>query len=214
MSDIEKIEAPAAGVPEEEAHWKPNKTEQEYQMRIENAMRLGMYEDAAALIDELLPLIADPLARTDYADLGARLRRKILDDKNSLPESKKEVAITVEKPQMRFDSIIGMAKIKKQLKEEMDLMLNHREEYLADGLAPSGILMYGAPGIGKSVFAEAAAGQFGFSIIRPDQGELFSEWVGRSEKYIKEMMNAAEKNQPCIIFLDEIDAKIKNRAKM
>ena len=158
MSDIEKIEAPAAGVPEEEAHWKPNKTEQEYQMRIENAMRLGMYEDAAALIDELLPLIADPLARTDYADLGARLRRKILDDKNSLPESKKEVAITVEKPQMRFDSIIGMAKIKKQLKEEMDLMLNHREEYLADGLAPSGILMYGAPGIGKSVFCGGGGG--------------------------------------------------------
>lgn len=132
------------------------------------------------------------------------------------PQAQEEQAfqIKVEKPIVTFKNVIGMNKLKKQLSKEMILMLKNRQGYIKHHLKPSGLLLYGPPGTGKTFLSEALAGQFNASIIKPDLATLFSQWVGETEKNIKKMVMLATQNEPCVIFIDEVDAKMRNRANI
>ena len=142
---------------------------------------------------------------------------RLLQRLTATPAKKPEEAmfdITVETPKVTFKNFIGMKPLKKKLSKEVELMLKNREGYIKHGLKPSGILLYGSPGCGKSFLAESLAGEFGMSIIKPDLAKLFSQWVGETEKNIAKMVMLAAQHQPCMIFLDEVDAKMRNRANI
>jgi len=119
----------------------------------------------------------------------------------------------VEKSTITFKEIIGMEKVKKTLQREITLMINKREMYQYHNLKVSGLLLYGGPGVGKSIFADAISGEYNFSILKPDLASLFSSYVGETPKNIAKLVQTAIAHQPCIIFLDEIDTKIRERSK-
>ena len=130
------------------------------------------------------------------------------------PKEEQQFEITVEKPTITFKNVMGMRTLKKKLSKEIMLMNLSRKAYLKHHLKPSGILLYGAPGTGKTFLIEALAGEFKMNIIKPDLASLFSQWVGETEKNIAKMVMLAAQNQPCIIFIDEVDSKIRNRANI
>jgi SpoVK/Ycf46/Vps4 family AAA+-type ATPase len=69
-----------------------------------------------------------------------------------------------------------------------------------------GLLMYGPPGCGKTFIARAVAGELGAKFISVSLAEILDPYIGNSEKNVHELFQAARRDEPCVIFLDEIDA--------
>ena len=76
---------------------------------------------------------------------------------------------------------------------------------------PKGILLYGPPGCGKTLLARAAATESEANFINIKGPEIFSKWVGESEKAIREIFRKARMASPAIIFLDEVDSIVPRR---
>jgi len=71
---------------------------------------------------------------------------------------------------------------------------------------PRGILLYGPPGTGKTMLAKAIANESNANFLSIKGPEVFSKWVGESEKALRNLFKKAKQSSPSIIFLDEIDA--------
>jgi len=79
---------------------------------------------------------------------------------------------------------------------------------------PSGILLYGPPGCGKTLIAKALAAEAGARFINVPLALLYDKWVGETEKYLDALFSLARKIQPTIIFIDEIDSMTKRRSDL
>ena len=110
-----------------------------------------------------------------------------------------------------FKDVAGIDEEKKELEEIVDF-LKHGEKYLKLGARiPKGVLLVGPPGTGKTLMAKAVAGEAGvpfFSISGSDFVEMF---VGVGASRVRDLFEQAKKHQPCIIFIDEIDAVGRQR---
>ncbi|XP_065324951.1 uncharacterized protein LOC135931638 isoform X1 [Gordionus sp. m RMFG-2023] len=76
---------------------------------------------------------------------------------------------------------------------------------------PKGVLLFGNPGCGKTLITKAIANEIGCPIIILDFSVILDKWYGESEKLVKALFSLAEKIQPCIIFIDEIDCILSTR---
>ena len=110
-----------------------------------------------------------------------------------------------------FKDVAGIDEEKKELEEIVDF-LKHGEKYIKLGAKiPKGVLLVGSPGTGKTLMAKAVAGEAGvpfFSISGSDFVEMF---VGVGASRVRDLFEQAKKHQPCIIFIDEIDAVGRQR---
>ncbi|KAF9375615.1 spermatogenesis associated protein 5 [Podila verticillata] len=121
------------------------------------------------------------------------------------PSAMREVMIEV--PKVLWSDIGGQAEIKQKLKESVEWPLQHPEAFIRMGIRPpKGILLYGPPGCSKTLMAKALATQAGLNFIAVKGPELFSKWVGESEKAVREVFRKARAASPSIVFFDEIDA--------
>ncbi len=85
--------------------------------------------------------------------------------------------------------------------------MKYPEKFLAVGIKPpQGILLYGPPGCSKTMIAKALATESGLNFIAIKGPELFSKYVGDTEKAIREIFRKARLTSPSIVFFDEIDA--------
>lgn len=113
----------------------------------------------------------------------------------------------IKKPRWYWDRIGGLKEVKEHLEEMVSLPLKHPESFKKGNLStPSGVLLWGPPGGGKTVLAEAAARSAGGSYISVKAIEIMSE-----PDEIAEMYRTAEKLAPCVIFINEIDALAPRR---
>ncbi len=115
--------------------------------------------------------------------------------------------IYVEVPELSWDEVGGLEEVKDRLKESIDWPLTKPELFEHFGInAPRGILLFGAPGTGKTLLAKAIATEAEANFITVKGPELFSKWVGESEKAIREVFKKAGQASPSIIFLDEFES--------
>ena len=115
--------------------------------------------------------------------------------------------VFVEVPEVRWSDIGGLDDVKQQLREAVEWPLRHQDIFEKMGIRPpKGILLYGPPGVGKTLLAKAAATESGANFIAVNGPEILSKWVGESERAIREIFRKARTVAPAIIFLDEIDS--------
>lgn len=113
----------------------------------------------------------------------------------------------MEVPKTLWADIGGSENIKFQVRQCVEWPLKYPEKFLAVGIKPpQGILLYGPPGCSKTMIAKALATESGLNFIAVKGPELFSKYVGDTEKAIREIFRKARLSQPSIIFFDEIDA--------
>ena len=126
------------------------------------------------------------------------------------PSAMREVFIEI--PNVHWKDIGGLEKVKQQLKEAVELPLKKPEAFKNMGIrTPKGLLMYGPPGCGKTLLAKAVATESEANFITIRGPEVFSKWVGESEKAVREIFRKARMSAPCIIFIDELDAVASTR---
>lgn len=121
------------------------------------------------------------------------------------PSALREVFI--ESPDVHWSDIGGLEDAKQELKEVVEWPMKYPVLFKHTGATPPrGILLYGAPGTGKTMLAKAVATESEANFISVKGPEFLSKWVGESEKAVRETFRKAKQAAPCIIFFDEIDS--------
>lgn len=115
------------------------------------------------------------------------------------------------KVKIMFKDVAGIDEEKQELEEIVDFLKNGEKYIKLGAKIPKGVLLVGIPGTGKTLMAKAVAGEAGvpfFSISGSDFVEMF---VGVGASRVRDLFEQAKKHQPCIIFIDEIDAVGRQR---
>jgi transitional endoplasmic reticulum ATPase len=130
--------------------------------------------------------------------------------KEVTPTAMREVYIEVST--VHWDDIGGLDDVKQHLKEAVEWPLKNPEIFSRLGIKPpKGILLYGPPGCGKTLLARAVATESEANFISIKGPEVFSKWVGESEKAIREVFRKARMAAPAVIFFDEMDSLTPRR---
>ncbi|HLC61568.1 MAG TPA: CDC48 family AAA ATPase [Candidatus Nanoarchaeia archaeon] len=171
-------------------------------------------EAAMIVLRKVLPDIKlkeeEPLPK----ELLERLVLTQVDFKEALkvvrPSALREVLVEI--PNVKWADIGGLENIKQELIEAVEWPLKHPEAFKRLGVRPPrGILLYGAPGSGKTLLAKAVANESEANFISVKGPEMLSKWVGESEKAVREVFKKARQVSPCIIFFDELDSLAPKR---
>jgi transitional endoplasmic reticulum ATPase len=115
--------------------------------------------------------------------------------------------VFTEIPDVKWDDVGGLEEAKEILRETVEWPLKYGKLFDYAKTRPTkGILLYGAPGTGKTLLAKAVANESGVNFISVKGPALISKWMGESEKGIREVFKKAKQTAPCIVFFDEIDS--------
>jgi 26S proteasome regulatory subunit T4 len=106
-----------------------------------------------------------------------------------------------------FADIGGLNEQIRELREVIELPLTNPELFVRVGIkAPKGVLLYGPPGTGKTLLARALASNINATFLKVVASAIVDKYIGESARIIREMFGFARDHEPCVIFMDEIDA--------
>jgi len=116
--------------------------------------------------------------------------------------------MSIEDPgDISFSGIGGLSEQIRELREVIELPLLNPELFLRVGIKPpKGVLLYGPPGTGKTLLARAVASTLDCNFLKVVSSAIVDKYIGESARLVREMFGYAKEHEPCIIFMDEIDA--------
>ncbi len=112
---------------------------------------------------------------------------------------------------VRFSDVAGAEEEKEELQEVVEFLKNPKKFSELGARIPKGVLLVGPPGTGKTLFAKAVAGEAGVPFFSMSGSDFVEMFVGTGAARVRDLFAEAEKNMPCIVFIDEIDAVGRQR---
>lgn len=164
-------------------------------------------------IDEVMSLLEDNLPYTSEELVGLSI---INDDflkalKTTKPCAVREGIVTV--PDVSWEDVGSLNQVRKDLQLAVLAPVKYPEQLKKLGLnSPSGVLLCGPPGCGKTLLAKAVANEAGVNFISVKGPELLNMYVGESERAVRTCFRRARNSAPCVIFFDEFDALCPRRS--
>jgi transitional endoplasmic reticulum ATPase len=158
-------------------------------------------------LDEDQPLPAEIIENLEVTadDFDEALRR-------AEPSAMREVYLEI--PKVSWDQVGGLKEVEEELREAVEWPLKFPAKFEKVGVQPpKGILLVGPPGGGKTLLAKAVATESETNFIAIRGPEIFSKWVGESEKGIRKIFRKARQVAPSIIFFDELDSLAPSRGQ-
>jgi len=112
---------------------------------------------------------------------------------------------------VKFSDVAGAEEEKEELKEIVEFLKNPGKFTAVGARVPHGVLLVGPPGTGKTLFAKAVAGEANVPFFSKSGSDFVEMFVGVGASRVRDLFDQAKKNQPCIVFIDEIDAVGRQR---
>jgi len=172
-------------------------------------------EAAMAALRQILPEIEFEKEYIPYkklAEIDVRIEHFREALKEVEPSALREVFTEI--PNVAWDDVGGLENIKQTLKETIKWPIQYAKFFNeARVVPPRGILLYGPPGCGKTLVAKAVAFESGVNFISIKGPQLFSKYIGESERAVREVFRKARQAAPCIVFFDEIDGLLPKRSE-
>ena len=112
---------------------------------------------------------------------------------------------------VRFSDVAGAEEEKEELQEVVEFLKTPKKFSDLGARIPRGVLLVGPPGTGKTLFAKAVAGEAGVPFFAVSGSDFVEMYVGVGASRVRDLFDMAKKNQPCIIFIDELDAVGRHR---
>jgi transitional endoplasmic reticulum ATPase len=154
-----------------------------------------------------------PLINIEEETLSSEVLESIIVNRDDFFNAMHEIQpsalreVYVEKPTVKWTDIGGLAEIKREIQEAVELPLKKPEVFEKMGIRMiKGILLYGPPGTGKTLLAKAVANECEANFISISGAQVLTKYVGESEKTVREIFKKARQASPCVLFIDEIDA--------
>ncbi|KAI5956298.1 RIX7 [Candida jiufengensis] len=167
-------------------------------------------EEKLSTIQKFLQGNPNPLKKSQLENLCITYQDFVNALPTVQPTAKREGFATV--PDVTWQNVGALTKIRTELHMCIVQPIKKPELYLKVGIsAPSGILMWGPPGCGKTLLAKAVANESRANFISIKGPELLNKYVGESEKAVRQVFQRARASKPCIIFFDELDALVPRR---
>nr|WP_321468285.1 ATP-dependent zinc metalloprotease FtsH [uncultured Desulfobulbus sp.] len=120
--------------------------------------------------------------------------------------------INPEESKIRLADVAGIDEAKEEIEEVVEFLKNPSRFVEAGAKIPSGVLLYGEPGTGKTLLAKAIAGEAGVPFYSISGSNFVEMYVGIGASRVRDLFNEGKKKAPCIIFIDEIDAVGRHRS--
>ncbi|KAF8458904.1 P-loop containing nucleoside triphosphate hydrolase protein [Terfezia claveryi] len=161
-------------------------------------------------LHHFLTSFPSPLTATQLAPLSITLNDFLSALPKIQPSSKREGFATV--PDVTWADIGALHSIRVELQMAIVQPIKHPELYASVGItAPTGVLLWGPPGCGKTLLAKAVANESKANFISVRGPELLNKYVGESERAVRQVFTRARASTPCVIFFDELDALVPPR---
>ena len=114
-------------------------------------------------------------------------------------------------PEVSFNDVAGVDEAKEELQEVVEFLKSPQKFLELGAKIPRGVLLMGPPGVGKTLMARAVAGEAGVPFFSISGSEFVEMFVGVGASRVRDLFEQAQKNSPCIVFIDEIDAVGRQR---
>ena len=118
---------------------------------------------------------------------------------------------TSDKPKVTFDHVAGCVEAKEELIEIVDFLKRPKRYQKLGAKIPRGVLLVGPPGTGKTLLARAVAGEANVAFFNLSGADFVEMFVGVGASRVRDLFEQGKQNQPCIIFIDELDAVGRQR---
>jgi len=118
---------------------------------------------------------------------------------------------TSDMPKVTFNDVAGCVEAKEELKEVVDFLKKPKRYQKLGAKIPRGVLLVGPPGTGKTLLARAIAGEANVAFFSLSGADFVEMFVGVGASRVRDLFEQGKKNQPCIIFIDELDAVGRQR---
>ncbi len=158
----------------------------------------------------------DGLAEPPKADFGpakpapikqaSKVEQELDEDGKRLREMISDTIIS-ERPKIKLSEVAGLEDAKQAISDAIVTPMKHPELFKGKARQPwRGILFYGPAGCGKTLIAKAVASEVNATFFNVSAANIVSKWLGESERLVMTLFELARKNQPAIIFIDELDS--------
>ena len=118
---------------------------------------------------------------------------------------------TSDMPKVTFNDVAGCVEAKEELREVVDFLKRPKHYQKLGAKIPRGVLLVGPPGTGKTLLARAVAGQANVAFFSLSGADFVEMFVGVGASRVRDLFEQGKQNQPCIIFIDELDAVGRQR---
>ncbi|KAG2147748.1 P-loop containing nucleoside triphosphate hydrolase protein [Suillus bovinus] len=177
-------------------------------LALENPVEPGISIPPSSSIAPAMNEVTSPDTRPPSSKRKLRSARPTVEDGSKRPKlSTNSIAKDHTPPATRLSDLGGVEACVEKMLELVAMPLCHPEIYLHTGVQPPrGVLLHGPPGCGKTLLANAIAGELGVPFISISAPSIVSGMSGESEKTLRDTFDEAKRVAPCLLFIDEIDA--------
>lgn len=211
--ELRSSEEPMTGTTQTEADVMVREVQEQQTPELSPAPQGGSEQQQQGELLSLLHLLknAQSLSEEELAGLTILMSDFQLALSCIQPSAKREGFATV--PDVTWEDVGALQDIREELTMAILAPVRSPEQFRALGLsAPSGVLLAGPPGCGKTLLAKAVANESGLNFISVKGPELLNMYVGESERAVRQVFQRGRNSAPCVIFFDEIDALCPRRS--
>src|SRR6056297_2030644 len=162
------------------------------------------------VLTEVSPQLYEEMENGDRVAINESFGvQMVLDDET---DSRAQAMEVTESPDVSYDDIGGIDDQVREVREAVEMPLIDPERFDTVGIdPPSGVLLHGPPGTGKTMLAKAVANQTDATFIKMAGSELVQKFIGEGAKLVRDLFELASQREPAIVFIDEIDAVASKR---